>query len=181
VINGVAGADSKHVRFLGGEADVKGYRADLRDRCADVVNDPKRTLRDGSSNTPSREAPWKGESSGHCRPASLSIPKARPAHFGAPIAWSRRPRAHGTRCWRSRSAAKHQRRNRGNYRHGYRDKTFCVVSQVLRWQALSDRPAGECACQQYQEDDTSEISGFCMIGISPHRALKLSALTMGQS
>jgi hypothetical protein len=159
VINGVAGADSKHVRFLGGEADVKGYRADLRDRCADVVNDPKRTLRDGSSNTPSREAPWKGESSGHCRPASLSIPKARPAHFGAPIAWSRRPRAHGTRCWRSRQ-----------------DFLCRQSGAVLAIVQPANAPANSI-----RKTIHPMISGFCMIGISPHRALKLSALTMGQS
>jgi len=26
----------------------------------------------------------------------------------------------------------------------------------MRWQALSDRPAGECTCRQYQEGDKSD-------------------------
>ena len=52
--------------------------------------------------------------------------------------------------------SKHQRRNRSNHCHRYRDKAFCLVGQMMLWQALSDRPAGDCPCLDYRKGDNAK-------------------------
>lgn len=49
--------------------------------------------------------------------------------------------------------------------HGYRDKAFCLLCQVTRWQALSARPAENAPAKITAKTITPMISGFSMIGV----------------